>query len=261
MLTIRRLALCAAAIACVVPAAVTAQTDVFPAERGEIRITPFASASVQLEWLGAVIHVDPWGGRGDYSQAEQADVILVTDTSGDHLDPAQIAQLRTPSTTVILSSTPEEARDEAGANRLRQVQGAEVMNNDERRVIDLSSTGTPPITIESVAMYDIIPGQPFHAKGEGNGYIVTLGGVRIYLSGVTECTPEFQAVQDVDIAFVPMNLPNGRMPPSAAADCIKIIDPDVVYPYHYRERPIDVFIDALADESIDIRLHDWYPPA
>ena len=203
MLTIRRLALCAAAIACVVPAAVTAQTDVFPAERGEIRITPFASASVQLEWLGAVIHVDPWGGRGDYSQAEQADVILVTDTSGDHLDPAQIEQLRTPSTTVILSSTPEEARDEAGANRLRQVQGAEVRNNDDRRVIDLSSTGTPPITIESVAMYDIIPGQPFHAKGEGNGYIVTLGGVRIYLSGVTECTPEFQAVQDVDIAFVP----------------------------------------------------------
>ena len=110
-------------------------------------------------------------------------------------------------------------------------------------------------------MYDIIPGQPFHAKGEGNGYIVTLGGVRIYLSGVTECTPEFQAVQDVDIAFVPMNLPNGRMPPTAAADCIKIIDPDVVYPYHYREQPIDVFIDALADEPIDIRLHDWYPPA
>jgi hypothetical protein len=71
-------------------------------------------------------------------------------------------------------------------------------------------------------MYDIIPGEPFHAKGEGNGYVVTIGGVRIYLAGVTECTPEMQAVRDVDIAFVPMNLPHGRMPPAVAADCVRI---------------------------------------
>ncbi len=247
--------------ALMIPGAVSAQTDSFRADRGEIRITPFTGASVQIEWLGVVIHVDPWGARADYSQARQASVILITDTPGDHLDPDLIEELRTPNTTVIVPSTPEDARDEGGADRLRQIRDAEVMNNDERRVLDFSRIGTPPVTIESVAMYDILPGEPFHAKGEGNGYIVTLGGVRIYLAGVTECTPEFQAVRDIDIAFVPMNLPHGRMPPTSAAECVKIIDPDVVYPYHYREQPIDAFLEALADEDVDIRVHDWYPPA
>jgi L-ascorbate metabolism protein UlaG (beta-lactamase superfamily) len=108
-------------------------------------------------------------------------------------------------------------------------------------------------------MYDIIPGDPFHAPGEGNGYVVTLAGVRIYFAGVTECTPEMRAVRDVDIAFVPMNLPNGRMPPAVAAECVRAIGPRVVYPYHYRELPIDAFVEALRGSPIEVRLHDWYP--
>ena len=135
------------------------------------------------------------------------------------------------------------------------------MNIDERVELDLRGGGTPDVTVETVAMYDLIPGQPFHARGEGNGYIVTLGGVRIYFAGVTECTPEMQAVQDVQVAFVPMNLPNGRMPPTAAAECVKTLSPDVVYPYHYRELPIDEFVDALRGEPIEVRVRDWYPPA
>ncbi len=68
--------------------------------------------------------------------------------------------------------------------------------------LDLGRDGSIEVTVEAVAMYDLIPGEPFHAKGEGNGYVVTLGGVRIYLAGVTECTPEMQAIRDVDVARV-----------------------------------------------------------
>jgi L-ascorbate metabolism protein UlaG (beta-lactamase superfamily) len=51
------------------------------------------------------------------------------------------------------------------------------------------------------------------------------------------------------------------MVPLAAAECVKIIRPAVVYPYHYREQPIDVFVEALANEpDIDVRVHDWYAP-
>ena len=246
--------------ACATPATLHAQFDSFPATGGEIRITPFAGASVQVEYLGMVIHVDPWS-RGDYSEARPADVILITDTPADHLDPEMIRRLRTPSTIVIVPAHPADARDEGGAGRLRRVEGGDVMNNDERAELDFGRGGTPDVTIEFVAMYDLIPGEPFHARGEGNGYIVTVGGVRIYFAGVTECTPEVQAVQDVDIAFVPMNLPNGRMPPAAAAECVKIFDPDVVYPYHYREMPINDFVDAVRDGPIEVRLHDWYPRA
>jgi L-ascorbate metabolism protein UlaG (beta-lactamase superfamily) len=216
-------------------------------------ITSYTGASVQIEFEGLVIHVDPWG-RGDYSEAKPADLILVTDTPADHLDPELIATLRKPGAPVVLSDRPEEARDEGSRERLMQVQDALVMDNGDR----LTLAG---VEIEAVPMYDIIPGEPFHAQGEGNGYIVTLGDTRVYLAGVTECTPEMQQIRDIDIAFIPMNLPHGRMPPSAAAECVRMIRPGIVYPYHYREQPIDEFVQALTGEQdIEVRVHDWYPP-
>jgi L-ascorbate metabolism protein UlaG (beta-lactamase superfamily) len=248
------------AMAGFVPAHLDAQTDTYPTADGAIRITPFAGAGVQLEHRGMVIHVDPWS-RGDYGAALPADVILITDTPADHLDPALIGRLRKPGTVVIVPADPATARDAGGAERLRAVEGATVMLNDETISLDLGGDGSIDVVVDAVAMYDLIPGEPFHAKGEGNGYVVTLGGVRIYLAGVTECTPEMQAVRDVDVAFVPMNLPNGRMPPTVAADCVRIIDPRVVYPYHYREIPIDDFVEALRGSPIEVRVRDWYPPA
>jgi L-ascorbate metabolism protein UlaG (beta-lactamase superfamily) len=218
----------------------------------EVTITPFAGASVQLEYQGTVIHVDP--GRGDYSDALPADLILVTDTPGDHLYPAVIEELRKPGTPVVLPSTSEDARDEGSSDRLLQVSDAIVMNNGDRMTL-------AGVSVEAVAMYDLLPGDPFHAQGEGNGYVLTLGDTRVYLSGVTECVPEIQTIRDIDIAFLPLNLPHGRMEPLTAAECVKIIRPAVLYPYHYRAMPIDAFLDALSGEDdIEIRVHDWYPP-
>ncbi len=155
---------------------------------------------------------------------------------------------------MVVSDRPEGARDEGSRERLLQVPNATVMDNGDR----LTLAG---VQIEAVAMYDLLPGEPFHAQGEGNGYILTLGDTRVYLSGVTECVPEIQRIRDIDIAFMPLNLPHGRMVPLAAADCVKIIRPAVVYPYHYREQPIDEFVEALANEpDIEVRVHDWYPP-
>jgi L-ascorbate metabolism protein UlaG (beta-lactamase superfamily) len=241
------------------PRSLPAQTDEFRAAEGVVRITPYAGASVQVEYRGAVIHVDPWS-RGDYSAALPADLVLVTDTPADHLDPDLIGTLRSAATVVVVPATPETARDEGGASRLRAVPGAHVMQNGERLELTLAGGARPEAVVESVAMYDLIPGDPFHAKGEGNGYVLTLGGLRIYFAGVTECTPEMLGVAEVDILFVPMNLPNGRMPPEAAAECTKVLAPAVAYPYHYRELPIDGFVDALRGGPIEVRLSDWYPP-
>ena len=218
----------------------------------EVEITPFGSAGVQVEFDGTVVHVDPWN-RGDYTYAKPADLILITDTPGDHLAPDLIQRLRKPGATVVLPSTPENARDEGGRDRLLSVPDGVVMNNGETMTL-------AGVAVEAVPMYDIMPGNPFHAKGEGNGYVITFGGQRIYFSGVTECVPEIQMLEDIDIAFMPLNLPNGRMVPLAAAECVKIIRPAVVYPYHYRERPIDEFVEALRGESdIEVRVRDWYP--
>jgi L-ascorbate metabolism protein UlaG (beta-lactamase superfamily) len=223
----------------------------------EVEITPYVGAGIQIEYAGTVIHVDPWSsnGRADYSSAKPGDLILITDTSTDHLDPPLIAALRKPGAPVVLSDRPAGARDERSRELLLQVPDGTVMDNGDRRT--LAGVG-----IEAVPMYDIIPGDPFHAKGEGNGYILTLGDVRVYVAGVTECVPEIRPIRDIDIMFVPMNLPHGRMTTLDAAECVKLIRPRVVYPYHYREMPIDAFVEALRGEAgIEVRVHDWYPPA
>ncbi len=89
------------------------------------------------------------------------------------------------------------------------------------------------ITVEAIPAYDIIPGEPAHPKGKSNGYVITLGGARIYVAGVTECVAEVRALKNIDVAFIPLNIPLGRMTPAAAAECVKAIAPKIVYPYHY----------------------------
>jgi L-ascorbate metabolism protein UlaG (beta-lactamase superfamily) len=109
-------------------------------------------------------------------------------------------------------------------------------------------------------------GQFFHTKGRGNGYVVTLGDKRIYIAGDTECTPEMEALTNIDVAFVPMNLPY-TMTPAEAADCVKAFAPKVVYPYH-SGTPKDVGPSANAQEfaaamkgtpGVEVRVAEWYP--
>src|SRR6185369_10450089 len=102
------------------------------------------------------------------------------------------------------------------------------------------------------------PGALFHDKGRGDGYVLTLGGKRIYIAGDTECTTEMKNLKDIDVAFVPMNLPY-TMPPPEAAACVKAFHPKIVYPYHYRGQDPATFAAALKDTGIDVRLRDWYP--
>jgi L-ascorbate metabolism protein UlaG (beta-lactamase superfamily) len=116
-------------------------------------------------------------------------------------------------------------------------------------------------TIEAVPMYNLTrgpsPGKFYHDKGRGNGYIVSYGGLRVYIAGDTEGTPEMRALKNIDVAFVPMNLPY-TMTAGEAADAVKAFHPKVVYPFHYRGTDTKVFAKALTGTGIDVRLRDWY---
>ena len=200
-------------------------------------------ASVQIEHAGKVIQVDPVG-QANYAQAKAADLILITDIHGDHLDPAAIAKIRKPGAPIV-----------APAAVAAQIADATVMANGERKTV-------AGVSIEAVAMYNLTrgpsAGQLYHTKGRGNGYILTLGGKRVYLSGDTECTPEMRALTNIDVAFLCMNLPY-TMPVGEAAACAKAFKPRIVYPYHYRGQNLDEFKAALKGEPIDVRLLNWYP--
>ena len=237
-------------------------SDRIDAEGGDIVFTPIIHASVQVEHAGRVIQVDPWSA-GDLSQAKPADLILVTDDPGHHLDPTAIEQLRKPGAPVVLTAT-AHAKFADGS----------VLSNGQTGVF-------AGITVEAIPAYDLTPGRPFHPMGEANGYVITLGGRRILFAGVGECIPEIQALRDIDVAFMPMNLPVDRMRPIPAAECVKTFKPKIVYLYHYDQgyaawlgnprsaRPagaqdtaatIQAFRDALQDEPIEFRDWGWYPP-
>jgi L-ascorbate metabolism protein UlaG (beta-lactamase superfamily) len=246
----------------IVTAATVASADKYPASGGDIEITPFLHSSVQVEHAGKVVQVDPWS-MADLSRAKPADLILITDDPVHHLDVKAIQQLRKPGAPVVIA-----------ANGKKQVPDGIVLANGE-------STTQAGIRVESVAAYDLIPGAPDHPKGEANGYLITLGGRRIYFAGVTECVPELRALKNVDVAFMPMNIPPARMTPSAAAQCVKLLKPKVVYVNHYDQdtagrltdpgatprglpggisvaQSLQAFKDALKGEPLDVRLPDWY---
>jgi len=132
---------------------------------------------------------------------------------------------------------------------------AQVINNGEKKKFG-------DLEVEAVPMYNLQrgpqPGALYHTKGRGNGYVLTLGGKRIYISGDTEAIPEMRALKNIDVAFVCMNLPYTMTPEEAAAG-VKAFRPKVVYPYHYRGSDLKVFAAALANEKgIEVRLREWY---
>jgi L-ascorbate metabolism protein UlaG (beta-lactamase superfamily) len=214
-----------------------------PAAKGDIKITPVRHASFVLEYGGKVIQVDPWS-QGNFAGLPQADLILITDIHPDHLDPKAIEPLKKAGTAILAPPAVKEKLPEA-----------EALKNGETKMWE-------GIRIEAVPMYNLVRGPNaetrYHDKGRGNGYVLTVGGKRIYIAGDTECIPEMKALKNIDVAFVPMNLPY-TMPPEEAAACVKTFRPKVVYPYHYRGSDLKVFENALKDEKgIEVRSLNWY---
>jgi len=129
-----------------------------------------------------------------------------------------------------------------------------VINNGETKTVG-------KWTIQAVPMYNLkrgpSEGQLFHDKGRGNGYILTYGGTRFYIAGDTEGIPEMRALKNIDVAFIPMNLPY-TMPPEEAADAVKAFKPKIVYPYHYMGSDLKVFESALKGSGVEVRIRDWY---
>lgn len=225
--------------------AVWAQS-VVPAAGGNITITPIQHASVQVEYGGKVIQVDP--AQGDFTKAKPGDLVLVTDIHGDHLNTDLIAKVRKPGAPVVM---PAAVQKQAGDKIPGPV---EVLANGQTKTV-------AGVQIESVPMYNLkrgpAAGQLFHDKGRGNGYVVTLGGKRVYFAGDTECTPEMKALKNIDVAFIPMNLPY-TMPPSEAAECIKAFKPKIAIPYHYQGQKPEELETALKGSGIEVRLLKWY---
>ena len=225
----------------------TGKQDLYFTRSGkEISIEPLIHASIRISFDGREIEVDPVGKMGnrttDYAQFPKADLILVTHEHYDHLDPAAIKSLSKSDTVVI-----------ANPNSAAILGYGTVMKNGDRLSL------ADGIEIEAVPAYNTSPDkQQFHPKGRDNGYILSLDGFRIYIAGDTEPIPEMKEIKDIDIAFMPCNLPY-TMTPAQLIEAAEMVKPRVLYPYHFGETDLSSITPALAPRGIFVRICPFDP--
>jgi L-ascorbate metabolism protein UlaG (beta-lactamase superfamily) len=205
-----------------------------------LKITFVGHATLVFTFGGKVIHVDPVSREADYAKMPKADIILITHEHSDHLDPQAIAMIRKPGTVILL---PEKCAS--------AVTGGTVMKSGDVRTVE-------GLKIEAVPAYNIAhkrpSGQPFHPRGEGNGYVITFGDKRVYVAGDTENIPEMKELSNIDVAFLPMNLPY-TMTPEMVADAARAFRPKILYPYHLGETDTSELTKLLAGEKgIEVRI-------
>ena len=223
--------------------------DRIKTEKGDLIVHPISHATFVMEWDGKLLYVDPVGDMESYSDLPAPDLILYTDTHGDHLNLETLKSVDTRGARIIAPLAVVEQLPEEVRNRVTAVN-----NGDQTVLLDIS--------IEAIPMYNLQPQEIRHVKGRGNGYVLSMGGKRIYISGDTADIPEMRHMEGIDVAFVCMNLPY-TMDIEAAADAVLAFIPAIVYPYHYRGSgglsDVEGFKKLVNENSeIDVRLRDWY---
>ncbi len=209
-------------------------TDTLTARDGtRITITFFGHASLSITVGDKVVYFDPVMAEADYTKLPKADIVLVSHSHYDHLDRAAIEAVETPATAILCDKTSAESFD---MDCHTMLPGAVAVPRDY-------------IKVEAVAAYNTSEHQlQFHPKErEDCGYVLTIGGTRIYLAGDTEPTPEMLALKDIDIAFLPVNQPY-TMTVDEAVEAVKALRPAVFYPYHYGQTEVKTDIDRLVRE-------------
>jgi L-ascorbate metabolism protein UlaG (beta-lactamase superfamily) len=217
-----------------------------------MKVTPIAHATAVLSWDDTIFYTDPVGGSEVFDGQPVADIILITDTHGDHLNVDTLEALRHDRVTII---APQAVVDELPEDLFDLTT---VMANDD--VIEEAG-----FKITAIPMYNLPESEDsFHPKGRGNGYIIEKNGHKVYVAGDTAGTNEMRALKNVDVAFVPMNLPY-TMTVDEAANAVLEFAPKFVYPYHYQGQ--DGFADInkfkelvdAGNKGIQVVLVDWYP--
>ena len=230
--------LCCATIA--VAAQQKFEEDKIKTSAGDLIITFVGHGTIMMSFGERIIHVDPVTQMADYAKMPKADLILITHEHPDHFDLNAINLIKTAKTKIVTTETVA-----------RQISDANIMKYGDVRTIE-------GLRIEAVPAYNLVnmrsPGNPFHPRGIGNGYIITFGNKRLYIAGDTENTPEMKNLKDIDVAFLPMNLPY-TMTPEMVADAAKALRPKILYPYHYGKTDTAKLTALLKDTpGIEVRI-------
>jgi len=215
-------------------------------------ITPIEHATAVIEWDGNTIYIDPVGGKAAFEGQKAPNMIFITDIHGDHFNPETLNELDLEGVQIVAPDAVKSQMEENLSSKTT------TMNNGETKEM-------AGFSVKAIPMYNLREeAKDFHVKGRGNGYVFTFGDERIYFSGDTEDIPEMRALENIDKAFICMNLPY-TMTVESAADAVLEFKPAQVYPYHFRGRPevsdVEKFktIVSEGDSDIEVVQLDWYP--
>lgn len=229
-----------------------APADVVQTSQGPLTIQPLQHATLALTWQGKTIYADPDGDAAVFQGIAPPDLILITDIHGDHFNLKTLEAIPATKAIIIVPQAVADKMPEA-----LKAKAVVLANGNTTRQLG--------ITIEAIPMYNLPEtADAKHLKGRGNGYVLTMGDKKIYLSGDTAGIPEMRSLKNIDVAFVCMNLPYTMDVPEAAAAVLDF-KPKIVYPYHYRGAnglsDTDQFkkLVQAAGKSIDVRTRNWYP--
>ncbi len=223
------------------------KTDTFQTSGGELDITFIGHASLMFNWNGKVIQVDPVMQEADYSKMPAAGLILITHEHGDHFDPKAIRAILRSNTKLLMTRACYNSLDD------RSGMDITVMDNGDEYTWE-------GLKIQAIPAYNMVHKRPdgefYHPRGRGNGYVLNFGDKRVLVAGDTENIPEIKALKNIDIAFLPMNLPY-TMTPEMVADAARAFKPRILYPYHYGKTDTGKLLQLMKGvDGVDVRIRD-----
>ena len=209
-----------------------------------LRVACIFHGSLAFEYDGNVIQVDPVTRMGDmkidYSAFGKADAIFITHSHHDHLCQEAIDTLSGEKTALY-----------ANAESVSVIGRGKVLANGD------SGELSGGVSYTAVPAYNTTPGkEKYQPKGRDNGFILTIDGFRVYISGDTEDIPEMRNIKNIDVAFLSTNQPF-TMTPEQIVRAAKLIKPKVLFPYHYSDTPIQKVADLLKGTGIDVRIRNY----
>ena len=232
------------------PTALMAQAgaaDSYATDGGEVVVRPVSHASFVMETPSGVIYCDPVGEAAQYEDMPAPDLILITHEHGDHYNAETLAALVGSSTQLVTNPAVFDKLPDG-----LKARATALANGEKAMVIG--------VDIDAVPAYNTTEERKqYHPEGRDNGYVLHIDGLTLYVAGDTEDTREMRALTDIDVAFVPMNLPY-TMTEEQAADGVAAFAPKVVYPYHYRDSDPEKFAQLLSDKGAEteVAMGPWY---